>query len=110
MPVKIQQYVFSVSGVQPANPAFLETIGKLDVKNSEIDVDSSSGTQILRTRRTAVIDFSDSGEDSQKSNEKSTSKPPQFDFILIRTEDRRHCMITNLHFHTSHNWGMIRVH
>ncbi len=75
--------------MQPANPAFLETIGKLDFKNSEIDVDSSSGTQILRTRRTAVIDFSDSGEDSQKSNEKSTSKSPQFEHISMRSEDRR---------------------
>ncbi|VDD77966.1 unnamed protein product [Mesocestoides corti] len=43
--------------IQPANPAFLETVGKLEVPETEIR--STPGSQTLHSRRTAIVDLAD---------------------------------------------------
>nr|CDS24812.1 Potassium voltage gated channel protein Shaw [Echinococcus granulosus] len=47
-----------LESIQPANPAFLETIRNLDVQDTEIEAPLSA-SQILRTRRTAIVDLSE---------------------------------------------------
>ncbi|VDK21328.1 unnamed protein product [Taenia asiatica] len=47
-----------LESAQPANPAFLETVGNLKVQDTDIEAPLSA-SQVLRTRRTAIIDLSE---------------------------------------------------
>ncbi|KAM7533979.1 hypothetical protein Aperf_G00000105826 [Anoplocephala perfoliata] len=46
----------------PVNPAFLETIGRIEVQDTEIEAPSSTPL-LFKNRRTAVIDLSEAAED-----------------------------------------------
>ncbi|VDM27024.1 unnamed protein product [Hydatigera taeniaeformis] len=63
-----------------ANPAFLETVGKLDVQDTEIEAPMSA-SQVLRTRRTAIIDLSETIDDKRGNfgtcKENSYAQPVQ---------------------------------
>lgn len=52
--------------MQPANPAFLKPIGKTEVQVTEIE-GPTTGPQIFRTRRTAVIAFPETGGEKNET-------------------------------------------